>query len=140
MEALGNTLAHVNALLNSTSAVLLFLGWRAAVGKNVQLHKRCMISAFVVSAVFLVSYLSRVALTGTHRYPGHGVMKTVYIALLSSHMLLAAAVPFLAIAALYLGLKNRVATHRKVVKWTLPVWMYVSVTGVIVYLMLYHLA
>ena len=137
-ESIGETLAAVNALLNSTSAVLLLCGWLAIRRHNIQLHRRCMVSAFAVSALFLVSYLTRVFLTGAHNYPGHGVLRLIYFSLLSTHMLLAMAVPPLAITALYLATKNRIAAHRKVVRFAFPIWMYVSVTGVVVYLLLYH--
>jgi putative membrane protein len=137
-EALGDTLAAINAGLNSTSAVLLLFGWRAARARAIAIHRRCMVGALGVSALFLVSYLTRVALTGTHRYPGHGALKTLYLALLSSHMILAMVTPPLALRALYLALKQRFAEHRRLVRYTFPIWMYVSVTGVVVYWMLYH--
>lgn len=137
-ERLGAVLPTVNAALNSLSAVLLFCGWLAIRRREVTIHRRCMIGAFSVSALFLVSYLVRFALTGTHRYGGSGALKVVYLVLLFSHMALAAAVPVLAIASLWLGLKGRFDRHRRWVRWAYPIWMYVSVTGVIVYLMLYH--
>ena len=137
-QQLGAILPTVNAGLNATSAVLLFTGWRAVKARRVALHRALMISAFTVSTVFLASYLTRFALTGTHRYEGDGAARLVYLALLFSHMLLAAATPPLALRALYLAWRGRIAEHRRVVRWTLPVWMYVSVTGVIAYLMLYH--
>jgi putative membrane protein len=95
-------------------------------------------SAFAVSCVFLISYLTRVLLTGTHRYPGHGLAKLVYLVVLATHMVLAAATPPLAIRALQLALTGRIDAHKRIVRFTFPVWMYVSVTGVVVYLMLYH--
>jgi putative membrane protein len=134
----GDTLAAANALLNTTSAVLLFTGWRAIRRRAVALHRRCMLAALGVSAVFLVSYLARVYLTGTHRYPGHGALKAVYLGLLFSHMGLAMVVPPLALRAVWLALRQRIAEHRRLVRYTLPIWMYVSVTGVVVYWMLYH--
>lgn len=137
-ERLGAILPTVNACLNSLSALLLLCGWVAIRRRATGVHRRLMIAAFIVSALFLVSYLVRFALTGTHRYPGHGVLKAVYLALLFSHMALAAAVPVLAIGSLWLGLKGRFDRHRRWVKWTWPIWMYVSVTGVVVYWMLYH--
>jgi putative membrane protein len=137
-QALGDTLAALNAGLNSTSAVLLLFGWRAIKARAVALHRRCMVSALGVSALFLVSYLARVALTGTHRYPGHGALKTLYLALLFSHMSLAIVTPPLALRALWLALKKRFVEHRRLVRFTFPIWMYVSVTGVVVYWMLYH--
>lgn len=137
-EALGQTLAAVNASLNGTSALLLFGGWIAIRGGRRRLHGWLMASAFTISALFLVCYLTRVWLTGTHRYPGFGPWKTIYLAILMTHMLLATLVPPLAIRTVYLAAKRRFAEHRKIVRITLPVWLYVSVTGVAVYLLLYH--
>lgn len=130
----------LNALLNATSAVLLALGWRAIKRRQVGRHWRLMVSAFVASTVFLISYLLRFYLSGTHRYPGDGWDKVVYLAILFSHMVLAAAVVPLALRSLYLGARKRYDRHRRLARWTLPIWMYVSVTGVIIYLMLYPLA
>lgn len=136
----GDRLAALNATLNATAAILLFLGWRAVRAGKVDRHRAYMGSAFLVSALFLVSYLTRFYLTGTHRYPGTGAMRTIYLSVLLTHTVLAAAVPFLAIRTIYLALKDRVAAHRKIARVTLPVWMYVSVTGVLIYFMLYHWA
>jgi putative membrane protein len=99
-----------------------------------------MQGAFVTSTIFLVCYLTRVYLTGTHRFPGAGWMKAVYLAILFSHMVLAVVTVPLVLRTLYLARASRFAEHRKIAKFTFPVWMYVSVTGVIVYVMLYHLA
>jgi putative membrane protein len=137
-ETVGATLALVNALLNGSSALLLGAGFVAIKRKRRDVHKRFMIGAFVLSCLFLCSYLARVFISGTHRYPGHGTWKLIYLLVLSTHMLLAVATPPLAIAALWLALKQRFGAHRKVVKYTWPIWMYVSVTGVMVYLLLYH--
>lgn len=136
----GERLAALNALLNGSAAVLLFLGWRAIKAGKISRHRAFMGSAFLVSALFLVSYLTRFYLTGTHRYPGTGAMRTLYLSILLTHTVLAAAVPFLAIRTIYLALKDRIAAHRRIARVTLPIWMYVSVTGVLIYLMLYHWA
>lgn len=136
---LADLLASVNAGLNATSAVLIVMGWRAIRAGLRERHRKLMLSALGVSTLFLVGYLTRVALSGTHRYPGHGALKAIYLALLGSHMLLAAATPFLVIGAVWLALRGRLDSHRRVVRWALPVWLYVSVTGVLVYLMLYQL-
>ena len=138
MSELGSKLAFLNACLNGTSALLLFAGWRSIKSGNRWLHARLMIAAFTVSCVFLISYLTRVFVSGTHRYPGAGMWKAIYLTVLSSHMLLAMATPPLAIFALWLAAKQRFATHKKITKWALPIWMYVSVTGVLVYVLLYH--
>ena len=138
-------LALLNAILNGLSLVLLVLGWRIIrsgrqdpARRNA--HRRTMLGAFGVSGVFLVSYLTRVALSGTHPYPEDAPFRGLYLAMLASHVLLAATVPFFAIGAIWLGLKQRWATHVKVVRVGLPIWLYVSLTGVGVYVMLYHVA
>ncbi len=136
--SLGEILPSVNASLNGLSAILLVAGKVAIRNKRIDIHRRLMVSAFVVSSVFLVCYLIRVALTGTHKYPGQGVWKAVYLILLMSHMLFATATPILAIRSLWLAMKQRFADHKRLVRFTWPIWMYVSVTGVLVYLMLYH--
>jgi putative membrane protein len=99
-----------------------------------------MLGAFTCSALFLASYLTRVALTGTHRFPGGGALRVAYLALLGSHTLLAVVCLPLALTTLTLALRSRFDLHPRVARWTLPVWLYVSVTGVLVYLALYHLA
>jgi putative membrane protein len=129
----------INALLNAASGILLFCGWRAIRAKRPKVHKRLMLSAFAVSSVFLVSYLIRVAVEGTHPFPGEGALKAFYLALLGSHMALAATVPVLAISSIAFALKGNLDRHRRWVRFTLPIWGYVSATGVLVYLMLYHL-
>lgn len=130
----------INAVLNAVSAVFLILGFAAIRTRNIELHKRCMLTAFGSSVVFLISYLLRFYLSGTHRYPGDGWDKTLYLSILFSHMLLAAVVVPLALRSLYLGLKGRYANHRAIARWTWPIWVYVSITGLIVYLMLYPIA
>lgn len=138
MSDLGSTLAALNATLNGSSAICLALGLRAILRGDRKTHKKWMITAFTMSVVFLISYLTRFSLTGVHRYPGTGGMKTFYLSLLGSHTLLAAVTPFLAIRTLYLASKERFESHRKIAKITFPIWMYVSVTGVLVYFMLYQ--
>jgi putative membrane protein len=134
---LGDRLAFVNALLNATSGVLLFSGRRAIKAGRRETHRRFMIATVVTSAVFLVSYLTRVALSGTHRDPHTGALHALYLLILGTHMLLAMTVPAFAVALLWLGTRGRFAPHRRIARWGFPIWMYVSVTGVIVYLMLY---
>ncbi|HKF41504.1 MAG TPA: DUF420 domain-containing protein [Thermoanaerobaculia bacterium] len=132
-------LATLNACLNATSALFLLLGRRAIRRLEIGRHRRLMISAAVTSGLFLVSYLTYHAKAGSVRFPGTGLVRPVYFAILISHTLLAAAVPPLALRALYLGLKRRDEKHRRVARWAYPIWLYVSVTGVLVYLMLYRL-
>lgn len=127
----------LNAILNATSAVLLSIGVMLIKQKRVDAHRRVMILAFIVSAAFLTSYLIYHANIGSKPYPGTGIMRTIYFAILIPHVILAAAVLPLALVTLSRGLKMDVARHRKIAKITLPIWMFVSVTGVIVYLMLY---
>jgi putative membrane protein len=137
---LAEFLPTLNAILNTTSAVFLFLGWRAIRGGRRDLHRNLMIAACGSSVLFLASYLTRVALTGTHRFPGDGALKAVYLVVLATHTVLAAAILPMVLRTLWLSLHARYAEHRRIARWTLPVWMYVSVTGVAVYVMLYHLA
>jgi putative membrane protein len=130
----------INAALNGTCFVLLIAG-RVAIARNDrEAHRRYMIAAVITSGVFLASYLVRFATTGAHRYPGDGLDKIAYLIILFSHMALAAVLVPLVIRALQHALRGQFARHMRVVKWGWPIWMYVSVTGVIVYFMLYHVA
>lgn len=130
----------LNALLNASSAVFLIAGRFAIARRKIPMHRQCMLAAVTASALFLVSYLVRYAMTGTHHYPGEGLDKVFYLAVLFSHMVLAALLVPLVARTLFLGLKRRDRRHRRIARWAWPVWIYVSVTGVIVYLMLYPLA
>jgi uncharacterized membrane protein YozB (DUF420 family) len=132
-------LAGVNATLNATSATLLAAGWFAIRRKNVARHKLCMASAFAVSVLFLISYVVYHATVGEVKFQGQGWIRPVYFTVLISHITLAAATPPLATITLYRAWKGRFAEHRTLARWTWPVWMYVSVTGVAVYVMLYKL-
>lgn len=136
----GDVLATVNACLNGTSTVCLLLGFIAVKNKRIKLHKWSMISAFTASTVFLIGYLIRFYLTGAHRFPDVGLWRTVYLIILFSHMILALAAVPLVVRTLFLAYKKRFDEHRRIAKYTYPIWLYVSVTGVIVYLMLYQLA
>jgi putative membrane protein len=133
-----DVLPTINATLNGTSAALLFVGWRAIRTKKIPLHRFAMQGAFVTSTIFLVCYLTRFYLTGAHRFPGGGWLKIVYLTILFSHMVLAVATVPLVLRTLYLARRSRFREHRKIARFTFPVWMYVSVTGVVVYVMLYH--
>jgi len=135
---LGDNLALVNALLNATCFALLFTGRRAIKAGKRETHRKLMIAAVVTSAVFLVSYVTRVWLSGTHVAPHTGIVRGLYLAILGTHMILAMSVPFFALGLLWLGQKQRFAMHRRVARWGFPIWMYVSVTGVLVYVILYH--
>jgi putative membrane protein len=137
---LADNLAALNALLNGMSGVALVAGWAMIRSGRAEAHKRAMLSAFGISALFLVSYLARVALSGTHPYPDDAPARTFYLVMLASHVILAAFVPFLSIGAIVMAFKERWSAHKKLVKFALPIWLYVSVTGVGVYVMLYHVA
>ena len=137
---LGEILPPVNAAMNATSAILVVLGWRAIRAGDRAGHRILMLSAIGVSAVFLVGYLTRVALTGTHRFPGTGGVRSAYLLLLGSHTVLAAAIVPLIGFALYHALGERFDAHRRVARYTFPAWLYVSVTGVLIYFMLYWVA
>jgi uncharacterized membrane protein YozB (DUF420 family) len=132
-------LPSVNAVLNATAAVLLVWGYTLIRRRRIAQHRRVMQTAFVVSCLFLVCYLVYHYQVGSVRFPKTGAIKTLYLSILGTHTLLAAAVPVLAIITLRRGLSARYDKHRRIARWTLPIWLYVSVTGVIVYLMLYHL-
>jgi len=132
-------LPTINAILNATAAVLLVWGYVLIRRKRVQQHRKVMITAFFVSGAFLVCYLVYHLQVGSVRFPKQGVIRTVYMSILTTHTTLAAAVPVLAILTLRRGLAGRLNAHRRLARWTLPIWLYVSVTGVVVYLMLYHL-
>jgi len=137
---LAEVLPHVNAALNGASVLLLVAGWIAIRRRRYRIHMRLMLAACASSALFLAGYLTRIALTGIHRFPGDGVLRDAYLGILSSHILLAAATLPLVAWTLRLSISRRFEKHRRIARITLPVWMYVSATGVIVYLMLYHLA
>jgi uncharacterized membrane protein YozB (DUF420 family) len=132
-------LPAVNAVLNSISAALLVLGFVFIKRKQVARHRACMLGAFGVSAVFLVCYLVHHAQVGSVPFKGTGFVRTLYFAILIPHVLLAAAVVPMALTTISRGLKGNVAKHRPLARVTLPVWLFVSVTGVIVYLMLYQM-
>lgn len=132
-------LPALNACLNATSALFLLLAYRAIRRREIGRHRRLMLTAAITSAVFLVSYLTYHARVGSVRFTGQGPVRTVYFTILISHTILAIAVLPLALRTLYLGLRRRDGQHRRIARWTFPVWLYVSVTGVVVYVMLYRL-
>lgn len=133
------TLAHITASLNALATVLLVAAFVAIKQKKELLHKNLMLTAFATSAAFLVVYLTRYALEGNKPFPqpDYPTAAIFYYILLITHVALAISVPVLAIIAIVHGLKDRRAEHRKIVKFAFPIWLYVSVTGVIVYFMLY---
>lgn len=129
----------INACLNGISTILLLMGYRFIRFGNRIVHKRFMISALITSSCFLICYLIYHYHVGSVRFTGTGWVRGLYFTILISHTLLAAAVPPLAIVTLVRALRERFDRHRAVARWTLPIWLYVSVTGVVVYMMLYQL-
>lgn len=132
-------LATTNALLNALATVLLVAGWVAARRGRFGMHRAAMTAAFAVSAVFLACYLAYHALVGHVAFSGRGAARVVYLSILATHVILAATVPILALRMFFLALRGRFAEHRSLGRIALPIWLYVSVTGVVIYVMLYHL-
>ena len=130
-------LPTLNAFLNATSAALLMLGVKQIYAKNVEAHKRFMVSAFVVSTLFLVSYLVYHFNVGSVGFTGTGWIRPVYFFILITHSVLAVLVPPMAIITLYRAWRGDFERHRRIARWTYPIWLYVSFTGVVVYLLLY---
>lgn len=138
-EATVSGLPAVNAFLNGTSAVLLTIGYLCIRRRRVTGHKMCMGTAFGVSCLFLVSYLTHHYQVGSVPFSGQGWIRPVYFAILLSHILLAALIVPLALTTLYRALSAQFDRHVTIARWTFPIWLYVSVSGVVVYLMLYQL-
>ena len=134
----GDLLALVNASLNATSAVALATGFYFIRRKVVDRHRRAMLTAVGASALFLVFYVTRVLLTGTHDFAGEGAARVVYLSILVSHMILAVLVLPFVLRILWLARAERFAEHRRMARFVFPVWAYVSVTGLLVYLLLYQ--
>jgi len=133
-----NDLPAVNATLNGVAGVLLLIGFLLIRSRRIDLHRRFMIGAFVASSLFLVSYLVYHAQVGSVRFTRQGFVRPLYFTILITHVVLAATVLPLAILTLTRGLKGRFSAHRAIARWTLPIWLYVSVTGVLVYVLLYQ--
>jgi uncharacterized membrane protein YozB (DUF420 family) len=131
-------LPALNATLNGISAVLLLIGWVLIRSRRIEAHRICMIAAFSTSSVFLVSYLVYHAQVGSVPFTRQGFVRPLYFTILLTHVVLAAATLPLALVTLSRGLKARFAKHRAIARWTLPIWLYVSVTGVLVYVLLYQ--
>jgi uncharacterized membrane protein YozB (DUF420 family) len=133
-------LATTNATLNGIAAILLVIGYALIKRHRERAHKWVMLAAFAVSIAFLACYLTyHIIIGGGVKFQGTGPIRPIYFGLLISHVLLAMTVPFLATITIYLGLKNRRRAHRRIARWTYPIWLYVSITGVVIYVMLYHL-
>lgn len=132
-------LPHLNAALNATSGALLLAGFYFIRRRNVPAHRACMVAALLVSGLFLVSYVVYHYNYGSVRFTGQGAIRTLYFAVLVTHVILAAAIVPLVVLTVRRALRGDFARHRKIARWTYPLWLYVSVTGVVVYLMLYQL-
>ena len=132
-------LATVNAVLNGGAACFLLTGYAFIRKKKIKAHRTCMVTAFVLSSLFLVTYLLHHAQVGSVPFQHDGWIRGVYLAVLVPHVVLAAVIVPLALFTIYRGWTERIEKHREIARWTLPLWLYVSVSGVAVYLMLYHL-
>jgi uncharacterized membrane protein YozB (DUF420 family) len=132
-------LPTVNAALNATSGIFLLIGYVLIRRRQITAHRNAMLGAFVTSSAFLVSYVIYHANAGSRPFTGQGPVRALYFAILISHVVLAAAILPMAISTLWRGLRGRYADHKRIAKWTFPTWMYVSITGVIVYVMLYRM-
>jgi putative membrane protein len=129
----------VNAILNSTSGVLILTGYVLIRQKRVTAHRACMVAAFFTSTIFLISYLTYHYFHGSTRFTGGGTIRIIYLSILLSHTVLAVIIVPLVLAALYRAVRGQFFSHARVARWAFPLWLYVSVTGVVVYLMLYQL-
>jgi uncharacterized membrane protein YozB (DUF420 family) len=132
-------LPHLNACLNGTSALLLFTGYTFIRTRNVTAHRACQIAALVISLLFLASYLTYHYHHGATRFQGTGLVRTFYFTVLTSHTILAMVIVPLVILTFYRAFRGEFSKHRRIARITLPLWLYVCVTGVIVYLMLYQI-
>ncbi len=132
-------LPALNATLNATSAIFLVWGYVSIRRGHINLHKRCMLAALASSSLFLTSYVIYHLNIGSQPFPGQGIARVIYFTILISHVLLAVTIAPLALTTASRGLKAQYERHVRIARWTLPLWMYVSVTGVVIYLMLYQL-
>jgi uncharacterized membrane protein YozB (DUF420 family) len=132
-------LPHLNAVLNSTSALLLLAGFSFIRRGRILAHRNCQVTAVVTSTLFLISYLTYHYYHGATRFAGQGAVRPLYFTILITHTILAVVIVPLILITLYRATRRDFIRHRRIARWTLPLWLYVSVTGVIVYLMLYHL-
>lgn len=133
------SLAPLNSILNAIAAVLLTVGYVCIRRRWIRAHRACMLSAFVVSTAFFISYLTYHYHVGDVRFQGYGIVRPIYFTILITHVILAAAIVPLVLTTLWRALRGDFQKHRRIARWTWPIWMYVSITGVIVYLMCYRL-
>jgi putative membrane protein len=129
-------LPALNAILNGLSATALLIGFTFIRGRRIKAHRAAMMTAFVFSTLFLISYIAHHALHGDVRYPVHAALRSVYLPLLASHIILAIVALPMVLVTFFFSLSGRIPQHRKIARWTFPLWLYVSVTGVITYVML----
>ena len=132
-------LPHLNAVLNTTSALLLVNGFRFIRLGHIRAHRNCQLTALFTSALFLISYLTYHYYHGATRFTGQGLVRPFYFVLLTSHTILAVVIVPLIMVTIYRAARGDFIRHRNIARWTLPLWLYVSITGVMVYFMLYHL-
>jgi uncharacterized membrane protein YozB (DUF420 family) len=132
-------LPHVNAALNATSGLLLLAGFRFIRRGQIQAHRTCQVTAVATSTLFLISYLTYHYYHGATRFAGQGIVRPIYFTILLTHTILAVVIVPLILVTLYRAARRDFIRHRRIARWTLPLWLYVSVTGVVVYVMLYHL-
>ncbi|MDX6612452.1 MAG: putative rane protein [Blastocatellia bacterium] len=131
-------LPHLNAFLNTTSAILLLSGYRYIRQRRIREHRNCQVSALVTSTLFLISYLTYHYYHGETQFLGQGLVRPFYFTVLISHVVLAIVIVPLVVLTTFRAARGNFAGHRQIARWTFPLWVYVSVTGVIVYVMLYH--
>jgi len=134
-----SSLPTVNAILNSLATIFIVTGWIHIRAGRKTAHRRAMLAAVATSALFLASYLYYHAHAGATRFTETGAVRTLYFSILITHTILAAVTPFLVGTSVVLALRENFERHRRIARWTLPIWLYVSVTGVVIYVMLYHL-
>ena len=139
MSDLISQLPHLNAVLNTTSAILLTIGYRFIRRGNIPAHRNCQVAAFVTSILFLTSYLTYHYFHGDTKFLGQGAVRPFYFTILITHVVLAIVILPLVLITLYRAARGDFLRHRRIARWTLPIWLYVSITGVVVYVMLYHL-
>lgn len=138
IDALIPYMPHVQSVLNAAAAVLLFIGYRFIKNNNRVAHRNCMIAALVVSAVFLVSYLTYHAKVGYQPFAGQGIIRPFYFTILFSHIILSGLIVPMVLLTVTYALKGNFNKHPRIARWTLPIWLYISVSGVIVYLLAFH--
>ncbi len=129
----------MNATLNATSALFILFGFVAVRSKRIKLHRALMVTALIASTLFLISYLYYHSQVGSVKFQGQGLIRPVYFTILITHTSLAVAILPLVLVTVYRALREDFARHKRIARWTFPIWLYVSVTGIVVYTMLYHL-